>query len=48
MNRINVGPALNPLVKLVRMNYHHASAEDSWHRILDFFDAHLRDAAGAM
>ncbi len=48
MNRINVGPALNPLVKLVRMNYHHASAEDSWRRILDFFDAHLRDAAAEM
>ena len=44
MNRINVGPALNPLMKLVRMHYHHASAEDSWRRILDFFDAHLRDA----
>jgi carboxymethylenebutenolidase len=48
MNRINVGPALNPLVKLVRMNYHHASAEDSWRRILNFFDHHLRDAAGEM
>ena len=45
MNRINVGPALNPLVKLVRMNYHHASAEDSWRRILNFFDDHLRDAS---
>ena len=44
MNRINVGPALNPLVKLVRMHYDHASAEDSWQRILNFFDDHLRDA----
>jgi carboxymethylenebutenolidase len=43
MNRINVGPALNPLLKFVRMHYDHASAEDSWRRILDFFDAHLRE-----
>ena len=41
MNRINVGPALNPLMRLVRMNYDHPSAEDSWRRILTFFDAHL-------
>jgi carboxymethylenebutenolidase len=41
MNRINVGPALNPLMKLVRMHYDHPSAEDSWQRILTFFDAHL-------
>jgi carboxymethylenebutenolidase len=45
MNRINVGPALNPLMRLVRMHYDHPSAEDSWQRILTFFDAHLRDAA---
>ncbi len=44
MNRINVGPLLNPVMRFVRMNYHHASAEDSWQRILTFFDAHLRDA----
>ena len=44
MNRINVGPALNPLMRLVRMHYDHASAEDSWARILDFFDVHLRGA----
>jgi dienelactone hydrolase len=25
----------------VRMNYDHPSAEDSWRRILTFFDAHL-------
>jgi carboxymethylenebutenolidase len=43
MNRINVGPALKPLVRLVRMHYDHASAEDSWRRILDFFDEHLHD-----
>jgi carboxymethylenebutenolidase len=41
MNRINVGPALNPVMRFVRMNYHHPSAEDAWQRILIFFDAHL-------
>jgi carboxymethylenebutenolidase len=41
MNRINAGPVLSPLVRLVRMNYDHPSAEDSWQRILTFFDAHL-------
>jgi carboxymethylenebutenolidase len=41
MNRINVGPLLNPLMRFVRMNYDHPSAEDSWRRILTFFDAHL-------
>jgi carboxymethylenebutenolidase len=45
MNRINVGPALTPLTKLVHMNYDHPSAEDSWRRILNFFDVHLGDAA---
>jgi dienelactone hydrolase len=39
MNRIT--PQLNPLLKFVGFNYHHASAEDSWQRILSFFDAHL-------
>ena len=28
-------------MRFVRMNYDHASAEDSWQRILTFFDAHL-------
>ena len=41
MNRINAGPALGPVLKFVGGNYHHASAEDSWRRILDFFDRHL-------
>src|SRR6201996_5981454 len=41
MNRINAGPALNPVMKLVRMHYDHPSAEDSWRRVLTFFDAHL-------
>ena len=41
MNRINVGPLLNPLMRFVRMNYDHPSSEDSWRRILTFFDAHL-------
>lgn len=42
MNRINTGPGLSQLVKFIGLNYRHASAEDSWRRILDFFDAHLR------
>jgi carboxymethylenebutenolidase len=42
MNRINVGPGLGQLVRFIGMNYRHESAEDSWRRILDFFDAHLR------
>ncbi len=48
MNRFNVGPALTPLLKYIGLNYEHASAEDSWQRILDFFDAHLarRDDPG--
>jgi carboxymethylenebutenolidase len=41
MNRINAGPALGPVLKFVGGNYHHDSAEDSWRRILDFFDRHL-------
>jgi carboxymethylenebutenolidase len=44
MNRIT-GPELNLLLKFVGFNYHHPSAEDSWRRILAFFDAHL--GAGA-
>jgi len=42
MNRINVGPGLGPLVRFTGFNYRHESSEDSWRRILDFFDAHLR------
>ncbi len=42
MNRINFGPGLGQLVKFMGMNYSQESAEDSWRRILDFFDAHLR------
>ena len=45
MNRINTGPLLGPATKFIRMNYDHRSAEDSWRRILDFFDAHVRDGA---
>jgi carboxymethylenebutenolidase len=44
MNRINVGPALGPLVHIAGFDYHHPSAEDAWRRILVFFDSHLRDA----
>ena len=42
MNRINVGPALNPLLHFVAFDYHHPSAEDAWNRILAFFDEHLQ------
>jgi carboxymethylenebutenolidase len=41
MNRINVGP-LSPVLHVTGFNYHHPSAEDSWRRILTFFDSHLR------
>ena len=44
MNRINAGPVLGPLTKFIRMNYDHPSSEDAWRRILEFFDAHIRDA----
>jgi carboxymethylenebutenolidase len=47
LNRINAGPLLGTVVKLASFNYHHASAEDAWHRILTFFDEHLRDEAAA-
>ncbi len=47
MNRINAGPVLSPLVRLVRMNYDHPSAEDSWQRILIFFDTHLSSGRGS-
>jgi carboxymethylenebutenolidase len=43
MNRINVGPLFGPITKLIGINYDHASSEDSWRRILDFFDAHIKD-----
>jgi carboxymethylenebutenolidase len=42
MNRINVGPLFGPVTKVIGVNYDHASAEDSWRRILDFFDAHIK------
>ena len=45
MNRIS--PELNPVLKFVGLNYHHPSAEDSWRRILSFFDAHLRSGSPA-
>ena len=47
MNRFNLGPGLTPVAELVGMNYHHASAEDAWVRILSFFDEHLAGGAGA-
>jgi carboxymethylenebutenolidase len=42
MNRINAGPLLGQAVALVGFNYHHPSAEDSWRRILSFFEQHVR------
>ncbi len=42
MNRINTGPLLNPIVHFVGFDYQHDSAEDSWRRLLNFFDRHLR------
>ena len=45
MNRINAGPGFGTVLSITRFNYHHPSAEDAWHRILDFFDAHLRAGA---
>lgn len=42
LNRINVGPGLNTLIRFAGFNYEHAAAEDAWRRILTFFDAHLR------
>jgi hypothetical protein len=42
MNRVNVGPGFGQLVKFIGLDYRHEPAEDSWRRILDFFDAHLR------
>ena len=47
LNRINAGPVLGSLVQVAHFNYHHPSAEDAWHRILTFFDEHLRDAGAA-
>jgi carboxymethylenebutenolidase len=44
MNRINAGPVLGQIVRLAAFGFHHPSAEDSWRRILRFFDTHLRAA----
>jgi carboxymethylenebutenolidase len=43
MNRINLGPLMRPMLHVTAFNYHHSSAEDSWRRILRFFDTYLRD-----
>jgi carboxymethylenebutenolidase len=42
MNRINTGPLFAPVLQITGFSYHHPSAEDSWERILTFFDEHLR------
>jgi carboxymethylenebutenolidase len=49
MNRINFGPGLDRVAHLVGFDYDHPSAEDSWRRILTFFDRHLgaTDSAAA-
>jgi carboxymethylenebutenolidase len=40
-NRLPVGP-FGPIIRLATgMGYHHASAEDSWRRVLAFFAEHL-------
>lgn len=44
MNRFNTGPTLSPVLKFMGFNYHHPSAEDSWRRILQFFDVHIKQA----
>jgi carboxymethylenebutenolidase len=43
INRINLGPLMAPVLHLTAFNYHHPSAEDSWRRILVFFDRYLRE-----
>ena len=43
MNRINVGPLLSPVLHFVGFYYDHAASEDSWGRVLDFFDRPLAD-----
>jgi carboxymethylenebutenolidase len=40
LNRHNLGPA-GPLLRVIRVGYDGASAEDAWGRILRFFAAHL-------
>lgn len=47
MNRFNTGPTLKPVIKFLGFDYHHPSAEDSWRRILAFFDVHLKPAVGS-
>jgi carboxymethylenebutenolidase len=41
LNRINGGPGLRPLMRVMAMDYHHPSAEDAWRRILTFFAEHV-------
>ena len=41
MNRHNAGMALSFVERIAGFDYHHASAEDAWNRILRFFDLHL-------
>jgi carboxymethylenebutenolidase len=46
MNRINLGPLREPVLQLTALKYHQPSGEDSWRRILTFFDRHLREDDG--
>ncbi|WP_158879436.1 dienelactone hydrolase family protein [Amycolatopsis anabasis] len=40
-NKFPLGP-FNVLLKVVGFHYHHESSEDSWRRVLGFFQDHLR------
>jgi carboxymethylenebutenolidase len=46
MNRI-AGLELNPVLKFIGLHYDHPAAEDSWRRILSFFDTHLKRGLAA-
>jgi carboxymethylenebutenolidase len=46
LNRLNTGPVLTPLMRITGLGHHHPSAEDAWHRIRAFFDAHLGGSPG--
>ena len=47
LNRWNTGPGLTPLLRISGVGHHHASAEDAWRRIGEFFDTHLHEGTGA-
>jgi carboxymethylenebutenolidase len=41
MNKVKVPPGIDMLVPLLQLNYRHEASEDSWRRILAFFETHL-------